>query len=103
MKDELTSRKHKKVSTAPNYSKNCLVLACTITGCLLISTFASLLRISIGNTSSAMILKTFAIELKRSQLRRNCRNNVLKEYDNMKGEIKTLKIWKFKIYKRARG
>ena len=55
------SRKHKKVSTTLNYIEHFLILASTITGCISISAFASLLGVSIGITSSAIGLKTCAI------------------------------------------
>ena len=48
------SRKHKKVCTTVNYIENFLILASTITGCISISAFASLLGIPIGITSSAI-------------------------------------------------
>ena len=47
--NELMSRKHKKVCTALNYIEDFLILASTITGCISISSFASLLGIPIGN------------------------------------------------------
>ena len=53
-KNELMSRKHKKVCTTLNYIEHFLILASTITECVSISTFASLLGIVIGNTSSAI-------------------------------------------------
>ena len=55
--NELMSREHKKVCTTLNYIKHCLILASAITGCISISTFASLLDIPIGITSSAVGLK----------------------------------------------
>ena len=54
---ELMGRKHKKVSTTLNYIEDFLILAFTITGCISISTFPSLLGIPIGITSSAVGLK----------------------------------------------
>ena len=53
-KNELMSRKHKKVCTTLNYIEHFLILASTITECVSISAFASLLGIVIGNTSSAI-------------------------------------------------
>ena len=47
--NELMSRKHKKVCTALNYIEDFLILASTITGCISISSFVSLLGIPIGN------------------------------------------------------
>ena len=46
------SKKHKKVSTTLNYFKHFLILAFDVTGCILISTFVSLLGIPIGITKS---------------------------------------------------
>ena len=126
------SRKHKKVCTTLNYIKHFLILASTITGCISISGFASLIVIPIGITSSAIGLKICAIIagikkyksiikkkkkkhakivlLAKSILNRievlisqalidsnishdefDLINNVLKEYDEMKEEIKNFK------------
>ena len=54
------SRKHKKVCTTLNYIEHILILASTITGCISISAFASLLGIPIGIKSSATELKICA-------------------------------------------
>ena len=59
--NELMSRKHKKFCTTLNYIENFLMLASTITGCISISSFASLLGIPIGITSSAIGLKICAV------------------------------------------
>ena len=48
------SEKHKKVCTTLNYIEHFLILASTITGCVFIPAFASLVGISIGITSSAI-------------------------------------------------
>ena len=55
------SRKYKKVCTTINYIEHFLSLASTITGCISISAFTSLLGIPIGITSSAIGLKLFAV------------------------------------------
>ena len=55
------SKKHKKICTTLNYIEHFLILSSTITGCVSISTFASLIGIPIGITSSAIGLKIFAI------------------------------------------
>ena len=47
----------KKVCTVLNYIKNFLILASTITGCVSISAFASLIGMPIGIMSSAIGLK----------------------------------------------
>ena len=54
-------KKHRKVCTALNYIEHFLILAFTITGCVSISAFASLVDIPIGIMSSATRLKTCAI------------------------------------------
>ena len=60
-RDELMSKKHKKVCTALNYIEHVLVLGSTITGCISISAFVSFVGIPIGITSSAIGLKICAI------------------------------------------
>ena len=55
------SKKYKKVCTTLNYTEHFLILASTITGCILISAFAFLIGIPIGITSSAIGLETCAI------------------------------------------
>ena len=57
----MISKKHKKVCTTVNYIQHFLILGCTITGCVSISAFASLVGIPIGITSSAIGLKICAI------------------------------------------
>ena len=53
----MISKKHKKVCTTLNYIKHSLVLGCTITRCVSISAFASLIGIPIGITSSVVGVK----------------------------------------------
>ena len=55
------SKKHKKVCTTLNYIEHFLILASTVTGCISISAFASLVGIPIGIMSSAIRLKICAI------------------------------------------
>ena len=59
--NELMSRKHKKVCTTLNYIEDFLILPSTITGCISISAFASLLGIPIRIKSSSIGLKICAI------------------------------------------
>ena len=47
-------RKYKKVCTTLNYVKHILIIASTITECISISIFPSLLVMPIGITSSAI-------------------------------------------------
>ena len=51
------SKKHKKVCTTLSYIQHFLILASTITGCISIFAFASLLGVPIGITISEMGLK----------------------------------------------
>ena len=59
--NELMCEKYIKACTNPNYIQHFLFLASTITGCISISAFASLLGTPIGITSSAIGVKVFAI------------------------------------------
>ena len=60
-RNELTSKKHKQVCTTLNYIGQFLILASSITECISISGFTSLIGIPIGITSSAIGLKICAI------------------------------------------
>ena len=60
-RNELMSKKHEKVCTTLNYIEHSLILVSTITGCVFISSFASLIGILIRNTSEAIGLKTCSI------------------------------------------
>ena len=55
------SKKHKKVCTTLNYMEHFLVLGSTITGCILISAFGSLVAIPIGIMIAATGLKICTI------------------------------------------
>ena len=55
------SEKQKKVSITQNYIEHFLILASTITRCISVSAFASLLGIPIGIVSPAIGLKICAI------------------------------------------
>ena len=52
-----TNKKHKNICRFLNYIEHLLILNFTVTRCVSISVFASLAGISIGITSSAIILK----------------------------------------------
>ena len=52
--NELMSKKYKKVCTTLNYFEQSLLLASTITGCISISAFSSLIDTPIRITSSAI-------------------------------------------------
>ena len=68
-KNELMSKKHKKVSTFLNDVEHCLILASTITGYVSISAFASLFGVFTGIASFAVGLKSCAVtaEIKKYQ------------------------------------
>ena len=55
------SKKHKKVYRFLNYIEHLLILIFTVSGCVSISAFASIVGISIGITSSAIELKICVI------------------------------------------
>ena len=55
------TRKHKKVCTTLDYIEHFLILASTITGCVSVFAFTSLIGIPIGITSSAKWLIICAI------------------------------------------
>ena len=57
----MTSKKHKKVCATLIYIEHFLVLASTITRCISISAFSSLVGFPIGIMSSAIGLKISAI------------------------------------------
>ena len=59
--NKLMNKKHKNVCTTLNYIEHFVTLDSTITGCISIYAFASLIGISIGITSSAIGLKICAI------------------------------------------
>ena len=55
------SKKHKKICANLNYLERFLILGPSITGCISISAFASLVGIPVGITSFAIRLKMCAI------------------------------------------
>ena len=60
-RNELMSKKHKKVFRVLNYIEHLLIAISTIAGCVSISAFAYLVGIPIGITSSAIGLKIWVI------------------------------------------
>ena len=57
----IDEQKLEKFCTIPGYIEKFLILAYTTTGCISISDFSSLTGVPIGNTSSAIALKIWAI------------------------------------------
>ena len=63
------SEKHKKVCASLNYIEHFLILGSTITGCISISVFASLIGTPIGIMSPAIVLKIYAITAATKNIR----------------------------------
>ena len=59
--NELISKKHKKICRNLNYVEHLVILASTVTGCVSISAFASLVGIPGGITNYAVGFKICAI------------------------------------------
>ena len=59
--NDLTSEKYKKTCKYLNYVEHLLILASTITDCVSISSFASLVCVSVGITISAVGINICAI------------------------------------------
>ena len=59
--NDLISNKHKKLCKILNYTEHLPVLASTVTGCVSISAFASLVDIPVGIASSAAEIKICAV------------------------------------------
>ena len=82
--NELITKKHKKVCTTLNYIKHFLLLPSTITGCISISAFGSLICIPIGTTSSAIGLEicaiTAGIKKYKSIIRKKGKGSMIKQY-----------------------
>ena len=76
------SEKHKKVCKALNYFEHFLFFVSVVSGCVSVSTFASLVGIPIYVTSSALGLKTCSVTtginkyksvIKKKKKRKKCR------------------------------
>ena len=59
--NELISKKHKKTCAALNYIEHLLILATTIARCVSISSFVSVVGMSVGITSSGVRIKICVI------------------------------------------
>ena len=91
--NELISKKHKTVYRNLNYMEHSLILISTIIGCVFISDFAFLVGVSVGITSSAIeALAKFKLDSVRLLISKTLIhvliNNLPKEFDDMKEEIK---------------
>ena len=69
-RNELMSKKRKKICATLNYNEDFLILGSTITGCISISALAFLVGIPIRTASSAMALKicTITAAIKKCKL-----------------------------------
>ena len=79
--NELASKKNKKVCTTLNYIEHFLILASTVTVCISVSAFPSILGIFIGITISAIGLKVCIITAeirKYKSIIRKKRKNLIK-------------------------
>ena len=74
-RNELISKKHKKVCTTLNYIQHSLILISTITGCIFISAFASLVGIPIAITNSAVGLTSCVL----TAASKNCKSIIKKK------------------------
>ena len=78
-RNELISKKHKKVCTTLDYVEHFLIVGSAITRCVSISAFASLVGIPIGITRSAVGLKicvtTAAIKKHKSIIKKQKKNH----------------------------
>ena len=91
-RNELISKKHKMICTTLNYIEHFLILASIIIGCVSISAFTSLIGIPIRITSSAIGLKTCAINAGIKKYKSIIKKNKNK-YD------KIVLLAKFKLYR----
>ena len=57
----MISKKPQKICGTLNYIEDLIILVSTVTGCVLISAFASLVGIPLKVASSAVAIRTFAI------------------------------------------
>ena len=72
------SKKHKKVCTTLSYIEHFLILTSTITGCILISAFASLI---------GFLIRTYEICNEIKNLCNNCRNKKYKSIIKKKKKV----------------
>ena len=59
--NDLMNENYKKTCKYLNYLEQLLILVSTVTGCVSVSAFASLVAIPVGIVSSAVVIKIFAI------------------------------------------
>ena len=78
-RNELMSKKHKKVCRDLNYVNHLLVAISTINGCVFTSAFASLVGIPVGITSSVIGLKICVI----TQRIKNLKSIIKKQKEEM--------------------
>ena len=94
--NELLNKKHKKVYRVLNYVEHFLILISTVTGCISISAFASLVGIPIGITSSAKWLNNYAIITgikKYKSIIKKKKKQYAKIVLLAKSKLKSIEIW----------
>ena len=77
----LMSEKYKKTCKYLNYFEHLLILVSTVTGCVAISAFASLVGVLVGIRSSAVGIKICAITAgikKYKSIKKKRRNSIVK-------------------------
>ena len=89
-RNELTSKKHKKVCRVLNYNDHSLIVISTIIGCVSISAFPSLVAIPIGIASSTIGSKICVITAGIKK----CKSIINKKRKN---HDKTVLLAKFKL------
>ena len=99
--NELMSKKHKNVCGVSNYIESFLLLASEITGCVSISTFASLVAVPIGITSSATGLKICSITAGIKKYRSIIKKKKKKKHDKIvllaKSKLNSIKVVTSKV------
>ena len=79
----LMSEKNKKTFKRLNYVEELLILVSTVTGCILISAFVSLVCVPVNITSSAVRIKLCAITAgvkKYKSIIKKLKKNMIKKY-----------------------
>ena len=78
------NEKYQKTCKYLNYVEHLLILVSTVTGCISISAFASLFCVTVGITSSAVVIKictiTAAIKKYKSFIKKKRRESMIKQY-----------------------
>ena len=94
------NEKYKKTCKYFNYAEHFLILVSTVTGCVSISAFASLVWVPVSNTSSAVEIEIRAITAGFKKYKLSIKNMIKKKYDKIVLLGKSnLDLTEFLIYK----